>query len=90
MKYLKEVIPSPKKRSERWMCTSLPQAQWKDAKAELSSAEYHTNNLLVSNTSILHSQGVLTSGRRPSVEITAKPLRQHGENRVVPTPLDCT
>nr|UEN71129.1 fatty acid synthase 1 [Glyphodes pyloalis] len=46
LKYLRQVIPDPKKRSDRWMCTSLPQAQWKDAKAELSSAEYHTNNLL--------------------------------------------
>ncbi|CAG9791214.1 unnamed protein product [Diatraea saccharalis] len=46
LKYLKEVIPTPKKRTERWMCTSLPQAQWKDVKAEYSSAEYHTNNLL--------------------------------------------
>ncbi|KAL0867964.1 hypothetical protein ABMA27_008631 [Loxostege sticticalis] len=46
LKYLREVIPTPKKRSERWVCTSLPQAQWKDPKAEMSSAEYHTNNLL--------------------------------------------
>ncbi|XP_053616908.1 fatty acid synthase-like [Plodia interpunctella] len=46
LKYLKEVIPSPKARSERWMSTSCPQAMWKSAKAELSSAEYHTNNLL--------------------------------------------
>ncbi|XP_059048240.1 fatty acid synthase-like [Achroia grisella] len=46
LKYLKEVIPSPKARSERWVSTSVPQAQWKSSKAELSSAEYHTNNLL--------------------------------------------
>ncbi|RVE49124.1 hypothetical protein evm_006245, partial [Chilo suppressalis] len=46
LKYLKEVIPTPKKRSDRWMCTSLPQALWKDARAQYSSAEYHTNNLL--------------------------------------------
>ncbi|XP_026313533.1 fatty acid synthase-like [Hyposmocoma kahamanoa] len=46
LKYLKEVIPSPKQRSERWVSTSVPQSLWKDAKAELSSAEYHTNNLL--------------------------------------------
>ncbi|XP_026740412.1 fatty acid synthase-like [Trichoplusia ni] len=46
LKYLKQVITSPKARSEKWVSTSVPQAQWKDAKAELSSAEYHTNNLL--------------------------------------------
>lgn len=46
LKYLKQVIPTPKARSERWVSTSVPQALWKDAKAEFSSAEYHTNNLL--------------------------------------------
>lgn len=46
LKYLKQVIKSPKPRTERWLSTSVPQAQWKDVKAELSSAEYHTNNLL--------------------------------------------
>lgn len=48
LKYLKQVIKDPKPRSEKWVSTSLPQPQWKDAKAALSSAEYHTNNLLVS------------------------------------------
>ncbi|CAK1589941.1 unnamed protein product [Parnassius mnemosyne] len=46
LKYLREVITDPKPRSERWVSTSVPQALWKNAKAELSSAEYHTNNLL--------------------------------------------
>ncbi|XP_072934221.1 fatty acid synthase [Epargyreus clarus] len=46
LKYLREVIPDPKPRSERWVSTSIPQVQWKDPNAGLSSAEYHTNNLL--------------------------------------------
>nr|WRO29226.1 FAS2 protein [Tuta absoluta] len=46
LKYLKQVIPTPKERSEKWMSTSIPQAQWIDPKAQWSSAEYHTNNLL--------------------------------------------
>ncbi|XP_045539247.1 fatty acid synthase-like [Papilio machaon] len=46
LKYLREVIKDPKPRSERWVSTSVPQALWKDPRAELSSAEYHTNNLL--------------------------------------------
>ncbi|XP_022831505.1 fatty acid synthase [Spodoptera litura] len=46
LKYLKQVIKNPKARSEKWVSTSVPQALWKDPKAELSSAEYHTNNLL--------------------------------------------
>ncbi|CAH0713521.1 unnamed protein product, partial [Brenthis ino] len=46
LKYLREVIPTPKPRSEKWVSTSVPQALWKDPKAQMSSAEYHTNNLL--------------------------------------------
>ncbi|XP_052751948.1 fatty acid synthase-like [Galleria mellonella] len=45
-KYLKEVIPSPKSRSHRWISTSVPQSQWKNPNVELSSAEYHTHSLL--------------------------------------------
>lgn len=48
LQYLREVIPQPKSRSERWVSTSVPQMLWKDPRATLSSAEYHTNNLLVS------------------------------------------
>ncbi|XP_059048228.1 fatty acid synthase-like [Achroia grisella] len=46
LKYLKKVIPSPTVRSKRWVSTSVPQSLWTSSKAELSSAEYHTNNLL--------------------------------------------
>ncbi|CAF4803306.1 unnamed protein product [Pieris macdunnoughi] len=46
LKYLKEVIPNPKPRSEKWVSTSVPQSSLKDAKTLLSSAEYHTNNIL--------------------------------------------
>ncbi|XP_068623798.1 fatty acid synthase-like [Battus philenor] len=46
LKYLREVIKDPKPRSKRWVSTSVPQALWGDTKAALSSAEYHTNNLL--------------------------------------------
>ncbi|CAH0385876.1 unnamed protein product [Bemisia tabaci] len=46
LKYLQQVIPSPKARSEKWISTSLPESQWNSSLAKLSSAEYHTNNLL--------------------------------------------
>ncbi|CAH2051828.1 unnamed protein product, partial [Iphiclides podalirius] len=46
LKYLKEVIKSPKPRSERWLSTSVPQGKWNEPSAKYSSAEYHTNNLL--------------------------------------------
>ncbi|XP_014477063.1 PREDICTED: fatty acid synthase [Dinoponera quadriceps] len=44
--YLSEVIPQPKPRSRKWMSTSVPRNKWSTASAKLSSAEYHTNNLL--------------------------------------------
>ncbi|XP_052751981.1 fatty acid synthase-like isoform X2 [Galleria mellonella] len=46
LKYLKKIIPSPKTRSKCWLSTSVAQSQWKSSKAELSSAEYHTDSLL--------------------------------------------
>ncbi|EZA57700.1 Fatty acid synthase [Ooceraea biroi] len=44
--YLTEVIPEPKPRSRKWVSTSVPRNKWFTASAKLSSAEYHTNNLL--------------------------------------------
>ncbi|XP_070149856.1 fatty acid synthase [Polyergus mexicanus] len=44
--YLSEIIPQPKPRSRKWLSTSVPQSKWSTASAKLSSAEYHTNNLL--------------------------------------------
>ncbi|XP_059621795.1 fatty acid synthase-like [Phlebotomus argentipes] len=46
LELLTEVIQEPKRRSERWLSTSVPQAKWKDEQSQYSSAEYHTNNLL--------------------------------------------
>ncbi|KAL6257977.1 hypothetical protein P5V15_011573 [Pogonomyrmex californicus] len=44
--YLNEVIPEPKPRSQKWVSTSVPHNKWSTASAKVSSAEYHTNNLL--------------------------------------------
>jgi hypothetical protein len=41
-----QVIPHPKPRSARWVSSSVPQSAWNTPLATLSSAEYHTNNLL--------------------------------------------
>lgn len=46
VEYLKEVIPQPKPRSQKWVSTSVPRSKWSTASAKLSSAEYHTNNFL--------------------------------------------
>ncbi|CAH2098691.1 unnamed protein product [Euphydryas editha] len=45
-KYLNEVIPVPKLRSENWLSTSVPQALSRDHHAKMSSADYHTNSFL--------------------------------------------
>ncbi|PZC83614.1 hypothetical protein B5X24_HaOG207597 [Helicoverpa armigera] len=46
LKYLKEVIKTPRERSKRWVSTSVPEDRWEESLAKYSSAEYHTNNLL--------------------------------------------
>nr|KAF7429600.1 hypothetical protein H0235_005998 [Vespula pensylvanica] len=46
LNYLQKIILQPKNRSKRWICTSIPKNEWHLVKARLSSAEYHTNNLL--------------------------------------------
>ncbi|KAM4664019.1 fatty acid synthase [Discoglossus pictus] len=43
---LKKVITTPKSRSSRWISTSIPESQWNSDLAQLSSAEYHVNNLV--------------------------------------------
>ncbi|KAJ4428210.1 hypothetical protein ANN_24225, partial [Periplaneta americana] len=43
---LQKLIPEPKPRSSRWICTSVPEESWDSPLARYCSAEYHTNNLL--------------------------------------------
>ncbi|XP_052124120.1 fatty acid synthase-like [Frankliniella occidentalis] len=45
-KYLETVIPEPKKRSPKWVSTSVPLDRQGEPWAQLCSAEYQTNNLL--------------------------------------------
>jgi len=42
------VIKVSKKRSSKWISSSLPETEWKSELAKYSSPEYHTNNLLSS------------------------------------------
>ena len=46
LSYFKTIIPNPKKRSHKWISTSLPMHEWDTPLAEYSSAEYYANNLL--------------------------------------------
>lgn len=36
----------PKKRSSKWLSTSIPEERWESELAQYSSAEYHVNNLV--------------------------------------------
>lgn len=43
---LQQVIKNPKERSAKWISSSVPKTNWNNRECRLSSAEYHTNNLL--------------------------------------------
>ncbi|KAH6943516.1 hypothetical protein HPB50_022694 [Hyalomma asiaticum] len=43
---LSQVIREPKRRSKRWISSSVPEKQWSDALGLFCSAEYQTNNFL--------------------------------------------
>lgn len=46
LKRLREVIPEPKRKSEKWLSSSIPKNRWDHDENRYSSPEYHTNNLL--------------------------------------------
>ncbi|XP_039308272.1 fatty acid synthase [Solenopsis invicta] len=43
---LDKIIPNPKKRSTRWISSSIPESAWGSPLAQSSSSAYHVNNLL--------------------------------------------
>lgn len=43
---LNKVIAEPKKRSSKWICSSVPSTDWNRPDTQYSSAQYHTTNLL--------------------------------------------
>ncbi|XP_065209088.1 fatty acid synthase-like [Planococcus citri] len=43
--HLRKIIPEPKLRSEKWICTSAPEQEWNMKRVKYSSAEYHAHNL---------------------------------------------
>ncbi|XP_059470308.1 fatty acid synthase [Neocloeon triangulifer] len=44
--YLDKVVTNPKKRSARWISSSIPEESWGSELALYSSAAYHVNNLV--------------------------------------------
>ena len=45
-KLLQKVIPEPKKRSKKWVSTSVQEKDWDTELAQYASAEYYVNNLV--------------------------------------------
>lgn len=45
---LREIVPEPKRRTDKWISSSVPKERWIETNSQFSSAEYHTNNLLSS------------------------------------------
>ncbi|KAG5318197.1 FAS synthase, partial [Pseudoatta argentina] len=43
---LNKIIPWPKKRSPKWISTSVPRTEWVNSASKLSSANYHTHSIL--------------------------------------------
>lgn len=46
LKKLKEIIPEPKLRSTKWVCSSLPESRWQEDLARYAAPEYFVNNLV--------------------------------------------
>lgn len=46
LKKLKEIIPEPKERSSKWICSSLPESRWGEDLAKFAAPEYFVNNLV--------------------------------------------
>ncbi|XP_053693616.1 fatty acid synthase [Sabethes cyaneus] len=68
---LNEVIPEPKKRSAKWLSSSVPKIRWDQTESQYSSAHYHTNNLL---SSVLFEE---TSALLPNNAMTIE-IAPHG------------
>ncbi|XP_063367625.1 fatty acid synthase-like [Cydia amplana] len=83
LKYLKEVIKTPKLRSERWVSTSVPQDRWEEELAKFSSAEYHTNNLL--NPVLFEETSRLIPKNAVLVEVAPHGLLQAILKRAMPS-----
>ncbi|XP_012543114.2 fatty acid synthase isoform X2 [Monomorium pharaonis] len=43
---LNNIIPRPKKRSSKWISSSIPYTEWFTSASSLSSADYHTRSIL--------------------------------------------
>lgn len=82
LKMLKKHIPNPKRRSEKWLSTSIPKNRWDHEDGKFSSAEYHTNNLL--NSVLFEESMALLPTNALTIEIAPHGLLQSILKRSMP------
>ncbi|XP_011695514.1 PREDICTED: fatty acid synthase-like [Wasmannia auropunctata] len=66
---LNKIIPRPKKRSPKWISTSIPRAEWHTLESKLSSADYHTRSIL--NTVLFEQASHLIPCNAITIEIAS-------------------
>lgn len=71
---LSKVIPEPKRRSSKWLSSSVPKTRWDNEDAQWSSAHYHTNNLL--NSVLFEETSKLLPTNALTIEIAPHGLLQ--------------
>ncbi|XP_011706200.1 PREDICTED: fatty acid synthase-like [Wasmannia auropunctata] len=71
---LNQIIPHPKKRSPKWISTSIPRAEWHTSASKLSSAEYHTRSIL--NTVFFDQARYLIPSNAVTIEIAPDSVQQ--------------
>ena len=69
-----QLIPHPKPRSSRWVCSSVPPSAYNLPAVQYSSAEYHTNNLM--NTVYFDEASQLIPHNAITIEIAPHGLLQ--------------
>ncbi|KYN01673.1 PREDICTED: fatty acid synthase-like [Cyphomyrmex costatus] len=72
---LNKIISCPKKRSSKWISTSIPRTEWFTSASELSSADYHTRSIL--NTVLFSQTTVLIPSNAIVIEIAPDDVLQH-------------
>ena len=72
---LNKVIPWPKKRSPKWISSSVPCAEWFTSASNLSSADYHTHSIL--NTVLFEQTAHLIPSNAVTIEIAPDVVLQN-------------
>ncbi|XP_036143548.1 fatty acid synthase [Monomorium pharaonis] len=72
---LNNVIPRPKKRSLKWISSSVPCTEWFTSASSLSSADYHTRSIL--NTVLFEQMTHLIPSNAVTIEIGPDCILQH-------------